>query len=45
MYQRHFTHAPALARSRIDRVYTNIHPFEMLDKNIHASVREWVQHL
>ena len=45
MYQPHFTHASAFARSRIDWVYTNIHPSEMLDKNIHASVLEWVQHL
>ena len=26
-------------------MYTNVHPSEMLDRNIHATVLEWVQHL
>ena len=39
------THASATARSRLDRIYTNQHTAEQLDRRIQCAALEWVQQL
>ena len=45
LFQVEMTHASASARSRLDRIYTNQHTAEQLDRRIQCAALEWPQDL
>ena len=45
VYQPEMTHASALARSRLDRIYANLHQSDVLDRHLQCAALEWVPDL
>ena len=45
LFQPEVTHASAQARSRLDRIYSNQHAADQLDRRIQGAALEWVPHL